>query len=162
LPIIAPHTVHSLRGARDYFKKYGRCVRCDIIKIERKKKVRIIAENENAIAFVPYASKKPFEITVVSKEHEVSFRSAPPETVKDVAILLQSVMQKVKKYLKDPDLNFFVHDAPLDNKDYSYHHWHVELVPKTSVDAGFELSTGIEINIVDPDVAAAILRGKKI
>jgi len=33
-------------------------------------------------------------------------------------------------------------------------------LPKISIPAGFELGTGIEINVVDPDEAARILRIK--
>jgi UDPglucose--hexose-1-phosphate uridylyltransferase len=161
LPIVPPHTVHSLRGTNEYFKKYGRCVRCDIIKVESKKKVRIVAENEHAIALAPYASKRPFEVSVVPKKHWPSFRETPPAAVRGIALALQSVMRRMKKNLNDPDLNFFVHDTPLDNKDYRHHHWHIQVIPRTSSDAGFEFSTNIEINVVDPDQAAAILRGKK-
>jgi len=161
LPIIPPHTVHSLRGANEYFKKYGRCVRCDIIDIERKKNVRVIVENEHAIAVAPYASKRPFEVSVLPKGHWPSFRETPPSAVRSIALALQTVMQKMKKNLNDPDLNFFVHDTPLDHRDYRYHHWHIEVIPRTSSDAGFEFSTGIEINIVNPDNATAILRGRK-
>jgi len=161
LPIIPPHNVHSLRGANDYFKKFGRCVRCDIIKVERRKKVRVIAENEHAIALAPYASKRPFEVNVLPKKHWPSFRETSPTAVRGVALVLQSAMRSMKKNVNDPDLNFFMHDTPLDHKDYRHHHWHIEVIPHTSFDAGFEFSTQIEINVVDPDQAAAILRGKK-
>jgi len=160
LPIIPPHNARSLRGANDYFKKYGRCVRCDIIKVESKKKTRIVAENEHAVAIAPYASKRPFEVSVLPKRHWASFRETSTAAVRDVALVLQSVMQKMKRNLNDPDLNFFVHDTPLDHGDYRHHHWHIEVIPKTSFEAGFEFSTRIDINVVDPDAAAAILRGK--
>jgi len=162
LPIIPPHTVRSLRGAADYFKKFGRCVRCDIIKVERKKKMRVIVENEYAIALAPYASKRPFEVSVLPKKHWASFRETPPAAVRGIALVLQSVLQRMKKSLQDPDLNFFIHDIPLDHKDYRYHHWHIEVIPRTAFEAGFEFSTRIDINVVDPDQAAAILREKKI
>ena len=161
LPIIPPHNVQSLRGANDYYKEFGRCVRCDIINVERKKKIRVIVENEHAIAIAPYASKRPFEVTVLPKKHWASFRETSPEAVRDVALALQSVMQKMKKHLDDPDLNFFVHDTPLDRKNYHYHHWHIEVIPKTAVEAGFEFSTRIDINVVDPDNVAVILNGRK-
>ncbi len=163
LPIIPPHNVRSLRGASDYYKKFGRCVRCDIIKVERKKKTRVIFENEHAIALAPYASKRPFEVSVLPKKHWASFRETSPAAVRDVALALQLVMQRMKKYLSDPDLNFFIHDTPLDHKNYRHHHWHIEVIPKTSFEAGFEFSTRMDINVVDPDNAAAILsgRGKK-
>ena len=161
LPIIPPHNVQSLRGTADYFKKFGRCVRCDIIKVERNKNTRVIVENEHAIALAPYASKRPFEVSVLPKKHWASFRETSPAAVRGVALALQEVMQRMKKYVNDPDLNFFVHDTPLDHKDYRHHHWHIEVIPRTALEAGFEFSTRIDINVVDPDVAAAILRGKK-
>ncbi len=161
LPIIPPHTVRSLRGANDYFKKFGRCVRCDILKVERKKRGRVIVENEHAIAIAPYASRRPFEVSILPKKHWPSVRETPSAAVRDIALALQSVLQRMKKYLNDPDLNFFVHDTPLDHKDYRHHHWHIEVIPKTSIEAGFEFSTRIDINVVDPDNAAATLRGKK-
>jgi len=161
LPIVPPHVVHSLNGASEYFKAHGRCVRCDIIKVETAKGLRVVGQNEHAIAIAPYASKRPFEVSVIPKRHQKTFRSAPAPVVRSVALLLQSVMRKMKKNLNDPDLNFFVHDAPLDNKNQQHHHWHIEVTPRTSTDAGFEFSTGIQINIVDPDNAAAIIRGKK-
>ncbi|MGD1003342.1 MAG: HIT domain-containing protein [Minisyncoccia bacterium] len=160
LPIIPPHNVRSLRGTSDYYKKFGRCVRCDIIKVESKKNTRVIFENEHAIALAPYASKRPFEVSVIPKKHWASFRETSPAAVRDVAHALQSVMQWIRKYVNDPDLNFFIHDTPLDNKDYRHHHWHIEVIPRTSFEAGFEFSTQIDINVVDPDNAAAILRGR--
>lgn len=160
LPIIPPHNARSLQGTADYFKKFKRCVRCDIIKVERKKKTRVIAENAHAIAIAPYASKRPFEVNVLPKRHWASFRTTSPEAVRDVALMLQSVVQRIKKHVNDPDLNFFIHDTPLDHKNYRHHHWHIEVIPKTSLEAGFEFSTRIDINVMDPDGAAAILRGK--
>lgn len=161
LPVVPAHTEHSIRGAREYYKKHGRCVRCDIIRTERRSGVRIVEENGSAIAFTPYASKKPFEVSVLPKRHWPSFRETPPDAMRDVAMLLQSVIRKIKTHLGDPDLNFYIHDTPLNDRESKYHHWHIEVVPRVSTDAGFEFSTGIIINIVDPDDAAAILRGEK-
>ena len=97
---------------------------------------------------------------MLPKKHWASFRETSPAAVRDVALALQSAMQRMKKYVNDPDLNFFIHDTPLDHKDYRHHHWHIEVIPRTSFEAGFEFSTRIDINVVDPDNAAAILRGK--
>ena len=81
--------------------------------------------------------------------------------MRDVVVLLQSVMRQLAKYVNDPDLNFYVHEAPLDGRDHGYHHWHVEVLPRVTTPAGFEFSTGVYINVVAPEFAAAILRGKK-
>jgi len=162
LPIVPPHVAHSLRGSEAYFKKHHRCVRCDIIRAEKKEKARVVEENKFAIALTPYASKIPFEIRILPKTHHPHLSKTPFPVIRGTALLLQSVLRRVKKYANDPDFNVFIHDAPVDNDKYPHHHWHVEVTPKISIPAGFELSTGININVVDPDVAAAILRGEKV
>lgn len=161
LPIVPPHIVRSLAGSKAYFKKNHRCVRCDIIREERAHKHRIIAENKFAIAFTPYASKSPFEVSIFPKPHISVFSETPSDVLRASVLLLQSVLRRIKKYANDPDLNFFIHGAPLDHGQYFYHHWHIEVMPRISVFGGFEYSTEIDINIVDPDMAAAILRGEK-
>ena len=160
LPIIPPHIARSLAGSKAYFKKNHRCVRCDIIREELKYKRRIVAENKFAVAFAPYASKSPFEVSIFPKPHISAFGETQPDVLHGTAALLQSVLRKMRARVNDPDLNFFIHGAPLDHDKYSYHHWHIEVVPRISLFGGFEYSTEIDINVVDPDNAAAILRGK--
>lgn len=163
VPIIPPHNMHSLKGAEAYLKKNGRCARCDIVRSEKKENVRVVEENESAIAIVPYASKHPFEVSIIPKKHAAYFSKTSRAIVDDAAILLQSVLRRMKKYLNDPDFNFFIHDAPLDHGSYNFHHWHIEVVPVNVVSppGGFEASTIVNINIIDPDHAAAVLRGKR-
>jgi UDPglucose--hexose-1-phosphate uridylyltransferase len=161
LPFIPPQTARSLQDAERYFKKHHRCVRCDVTKQELREKTRVIAENQFAVAMVPFAGRRPFEVRIVPKAHQSSFITTPSKTIAGVAALLQLVLKSMQKNVGDPDLNFFIHDAPLDGKDYAYHHWHIEVVPNFSLLGGFEFSTGIYINVVDPDVAAAVLRGEK-
>jgi UDPglucose--hexose-1-phosphate uridylyltransferase len=161
LPVVPDHIVRSLRGASRYFRRHGHCVRCDIITAERRSAVRVIEENEHAIAIAPYASQKPFEVSIMAKRHFPSLRDTSPEALRGIALLARSMARRMRTHLNDPDFNFFVHDAPLAHGEYPYHHWHLEMVPRVSIDAGFELSTGIIINVVDPDSAAAMLRGER-
>lgn len=162
LPFVPPHILHSLHGAKQYFKRHHRCVRCDIITQEKKEKKRVIAENAFAIAFAPYASKRPFEAAILPKTHVPRFVDASPRVLAGIASLAQLVLRRLKQYAGDPDLNFFVHDAPLDGKPHPYHHSHVEVVPNVSRLGGLEYSTYIDINVVDPEMAAHVLRGKKL
>jgi UDPglucose--hexose-1-phosphate uridylyltransferase len=134
------------------------------VKSDKNKKVRIIDENKNAIAIAPYASRHEFEVSILPKQHWPSFRDTPPAVVRDMAEMLQSVMLRLRKRVNDPDLNFFIHDAPTNHEHYEYHHWHIEVVPVNAVQVpgGFEVSTAIKINVVDPDKVAAVLRGEKV
>lgn len=162
LPFVPPHILHSMNGEERYFKKHHRCVRCDIIRQEKKEKKRMIAENGSAIAFAPYASKRPFEVAILPKTHTPHFTDASSRALAGVTSLVQLVMRRLRQYAGDPDLNFFIHDAPLDGNSYPYHHWHIEVVPNVSRLGGLEYSTYIDINVVDPETAAHVLRGKKL
>src|SRR3989344_2484586 len=159
LPIIPPDVGHSLKGSLNYFYKHKECVHCRMIKWEKKEKKRIIYENEDAIVFAPFISREPFELRVFPKKHFPYFEDTPVKDLKKVVEALQIALMRIEKKLSDPDYNFFIHTAPLKDKAaHKHYHWHIEIVPKISISAGFELGTGIEITLVDPNEAAKILR----
>lgn len=159
LPIIPPHVSHALRGSERYFKAHRRCPHCAMIAFELKRKKGVIAENADAVAIAPYASRQPYAVHVFPKAHQPHFEAASGRSLKAVAALLQKVLSRIEKRLGDPDNNFFIHSAPLkDQKKYGHYHWHAEVQPKIATEAGFELSTGIDINTVPPEAAAKLLR----
>ncbi len=161
LPIIPPDISHSLAGSLRFFKKHRTCVHCTMIKWEKKKKKRIVYENKEAVVIAPFVSRSPYELRVYPKRHLPFFRETPASVFKGVIQALQKSLLSIEKNLKDADYNFFIHTSPLKNKHHSRHyHWHIEVLPKISIPAGFELGTGIEINVVDPDAAAKLLKTK--
>jgi UDPglucose--hexose-1-phosphate uridylyltransferase len=159
IPFVPPHVARSIRGARDYFEKKGGCLRCEIMRQEVKYKKRIVWQDQNAIALAPYASKRPFEVNVMPKKHFSKFEETPAPVIRSVAKLMQKVLCGLRSRVGDPDLNFFIHNAPFSKNGHQYHHWHAEILPNMSYLGGLEFATGIYINIIDPDEAAKILRG---
>lgn len=157
--IIPPDVMHSLRGSEQYFKKYKKCVHCAMIDFEKKEKKRIVFENGGFVAFAPWFSKNAFEVRIFPKKHSPYFENTLDVDIDQAVDALRSVLKKLKKNLKDPDYNFFIHTATIKEKErYKIYHWHIEVIPKTNINAGFELGTGIEINEMDPDMAAKLLR----
>ena len=161
LPIVPPDIGHSLQGSRRYFQKNKQCVHCVMLQFDVKDKKRIIDINSSAVAVAPFISKVPFEVRVFPKKHLPRFEETSESILRGVAGLLQSVLKRMRKNLGDPDLNFFIHTAPLKGGAFGYYHWHIEVIPKSSHWGGFELGTGIDINVVDPEMAASLLKGKK-
>ena len=161
LPILPSDFKHSLLGLGSYFKKYRKCAHCAMLAEELKARKRIVDQNKSALLVAPFVSRGAYEIRVFPKKHLSHFEHTPRKELKDIAAMLQSGIKRITKYLNDPDFNFFIHTAPLQHKkDYKYYHWHIEIIPKISLWGGFELSTGVDINVVDPEKAAAILRGE--
>lgn len=159
LPIVPPDVNHSLAGSLNYFKKYKKCVHCSMLRWEQKEGRRIIYENKGSVVFAPYVSRSPFEIRIFPKRHLPFFEDTPRRELQWMAESLRWSLLAVERRLNDPDYNFFIHTSPvLNKKKYKYYHWHIEILPKISVPAGFELGTGIDINVVDPNEAALILQ----
>jgi UDPglucose--hexose-1-phosphate uridylyltransferase len=158
IPVIPPDVTHSLRGSEKFFKKNKICVHCLQIRWEKQRKKRIIFENRRAIAFIPFVSRAPFEIRIFPKKHSSFFEDSPETELRSFIEALQKSLQKLEKALKRPDYNFFLHTSPVKNKKkYHHYHWHLEIIPRTNIAAGFELGTAIEINPLDPDDAAAFI-----
>ena len=54
-----------------------------------------------------------------------------------------------------PQLNLWVRTAPRGAEEFC---WHVDVVPRLTIRAGFELGTGVDVNVYPPERAAADLR----
>lgn len=157
LPVIPPDVSRSIHGSARYFHEHGTCVHCEVIQYELRAKDRIVAQNERFVMVVPFAAKIGFELRIFPKIHQSSFGMMQDEDVPMVADILKKGLTKLYKGLNDPAYNFFIHTAP-DGEKYAHYHWHIEIVPKTSVWAGFEIGTGIEISSISPEDAATYLR----
>lgn len=162
VPIIPKAVEVSLGNSGRFFRKRKRCMHDFVIDHELKVKKRIVFRNESAIVVAPYVSREPFQLRVYPLRHLPCFEMTPERELRDVAQALQQALRRIKSKLHDPDYNFYLHTAPTRHQaSYRHYHWHIEIIPKLNVDAGFELGTGIQINSVDPDDAAKILRGRK-
>lgn len=159
VPIVPSYVERTLDTSENYFRKHKRSVHDVLMRYELKKRKRIVYENGEAVVLAPYVSREPFELRVYPKRTNPYFEDAGEAEVFGVAAALQNALQRLEKKLHDPDYNFLVHTAPVKDKKRHHHYkWHIEIIPKLNIDAGFELGTGIEINTVDPDDAARILR----
>ena len=162
LPIIPPDVTRSIGGSLEYFEKNKICVHCVILDFELKEKIRVIYENDDFVAFCPFASHVSSEIRIYPKAHGANFEDINPEIQRNLAGVFKTVFKKLRTAMHDPDYNFFIHTAPAKisgrSNDMSHYHWHIEILPRTSTWAGLELGTGIEVVAVAPEEAAETLR----
>ncbi|MFZ5982215.1 MAG: galactose-1-phosphate uridylyltransferase [Patescibacteria group bacterium] len=158
MPVVSPYVKAELDGAENYYRQNKECVYCSMISWEREKKTRIVFENEEFLVFCPFASRAAFETWVIPKKHSPYFERIGRESKLKLAEALQMAIAKIWKGLDDPAYNFYLHTSPADGKDYPHYHWHIEILPRTSIWAGFELSTGVEISTIEPEKAAEFLR----
>ncbi len=162
IPVVPGDVTSSLEGSEKYFRKNKKCAHCVMTDVERKDRTRIVFENDEFIAVCPYTSRTAFEIVISPKTHSANFEMMGGISRKLFSRVLQASLYKLYKGLKDPAFNYFIHTAPSKGeKDYHFYHWHLEILPKTAIWAGFEIGTGIEICTIRPEDAAAFLRKQK-
>jgi UDPglucose--hexose-1-phosphate uridylyltransferase len=107
-------------------------------------------------AFAPWASIFPFEFWIVPKQHAGTILDISNTETRDLAQMIHEVFKALAMKLSDPPYNAVFHLAPSGAADESFH-WHIEVYPKLTIHAGFELGTGMYINPLMPEAAAETL-----
>jgi len=115
----------------------------------------LVADGDVAV-WCPYGSATPYVARVAARDAGPRFDEATDEEVRAVADALQDTVARMQKLLGGLAYNVVIETAPRDlNTEF---HWWVDVIPRLTVAAGFELGTGTWANIVAPDAAAAALR----
>jgi len=170
-PVTPKRVKEELVGAKKYYDYHERCVFCDLIRQELQNKERIVLEQDGFVAITPFASRFPFEIWILPKQHNCDFSSLGVEGRLYLARILKKVLLKLKIGLDDPPYNFVLHTSPLRRKKAksSYwktidddYHWHLEIIPRLTSPAGFEWGTGFYICPISPEETAKFLREVEI
>jgi UDPglucose--hexose-1-phosphate uridylyltransferase len=158
LPVTPARIESELLGAGRYYEYRGRCIWCDILIQEMRDMRRLVAQNADFVAFAPFASRFPFEVSILPREHEAFFQNLTARQTDRLAEILIDVLRRTKLVLNDPPYNYVIHSAPPGAPYPDRYHWQVELLPKLTEVAGFEWGSGFFINPTPPEEAARALR----
>jgi len=123
----------------------------DVLVEEVRRQERLVAIDDEAALICPWASRSPFELRVVPRREAASF--ADDES--GAAMIRTAMRALAARFDGSPELNLWVRTAPSANERF---HWHVDIAPRLTIKAGFELGTGVDINIYPPERAASDLR----
>jgi UDPglucose--hexose-1-phosphate uridylyltransferase len=148
--------------ATDYFDQTGKCLYCVLLADELAFGERVVAQNDHFAAVIPYAAHAPFETWILPRAHQASFGWMPAERLRPLAEILKTVLLKLYNGLDDPDFNLTVNTVPRGDEDKAYFLWHIEILPRLTRTAGFELGSGMSINTVLPEDAARSLRDVEV
>jgi UDPglucose--hexose-1-phosphate uridylyltransferase len=157
-PIIPPHVRNPIEQAVRYHDTHGKCIYCDMVAEELNLKNRVILETDHFVAYAPFASRTPFEVRIMIKKHQGAFVDITDAELADFAFLLQNILARIYWGLDNPDYNFIIRSAPVGDEDAKYFHWYMVIIPKLTTTAGFEMGTGIYINVTYPEQCAEFLR----
>jgi galactose-1-phosphate uridylyltransferase len=119
---------------------------------------RLILETAGFLALAPFASRYPFEVWVIPKDHVPDFAQTEELALFDLAQLMRQLFHATKKVLDEPFYSVALHSTPLQERFQRQYHWHFEIRPRVGHTTGFEWATGVYINPIPPEEAAARLR----
>jgi UDPglucose--hexose-1-phosphate uridylyltransferase len=130
----------------------GQSLLGDLVAEEVRLGERIVAIDEEAVLMAPYASRLPYQLMLAPRTPRPQFEDGGPSG----AALLYDGLRRLARHLgSSPPLNLWVRTAPRGADRFC---WRIDVLPRLTHLAGLELSTGVSLNIVTPEQAAAALR----
>jgi UDPglucose--hexose-1-phosphate uridylyltransferase len=156
---VVPSNIRTkLQTAARHYDDHGVCAYCEMIQEELTFEKRIVMDTERFVVLYPFASRFPFETWIVPKEHHASFGSISVDDSKKFAQVLKKTLFKIYSKLSDPDYNYVIHTAPVKDEAEDYYHWHLQIIPRLTTPAGFEMGSGMYINVSFPEETAQFMR----
>ena len=126
----------------------------DIVSEEIRRDERVVAVDDEAVLICPWASRSPFELRLIPRQTEGDF-AAKSMDGRAVGMLATAMRALKARFGTEPQLNLWVRTAPRGAEPF---HWHIDIAPRLSVKASYEIATGVDINIFPPERAAGELK----
>jgi UDPglucose--hexose-1-phosphate uridylyltransferase len=124
----------------------------EIASEEVRRKERLVAIDDEALLVCPWASRGPFELRIIPRQPAPRFEEDGEVGVEMLRTALRALAARFEAL---PQLNLWTVTAPRGAEQF---HWHIDIAPRIGIRAGFEMSTGVELNIFPPERAASELR----
>ncbi|MFA6955797.1 MAG: DUF4931 domain-containing protein [Thermoanaerobaculia bacterium] len=150
LPFVPPRLQAELHG----FASAGFCPLCPQ-STGAGGEALVVARRRGMALLCPSAPRLPYESWIVPDRHEPDWTDSDPEAL---AGMIRFAAQALRSRWPGTAFNVAMSSAPMSEPGRSAFHWHLELLPRLTSLAGFELATGSWMNIVDPFRAASEYR----
>ena len=156
-----PFVPAAVARERERFTAYsdrtqGRNLLEDLLQEEVRRRDRIVAIDDEAVALCPFGSRVPFHLQIVPRRPAPRFSDDGPLGGR----LLHDTLSRLGAALGTlPPLNMWVRTAPRDAERFC---WRIEILPRLSQLAGLEIGTGVHLNVLAPEDAAERLRGASV
>ena len=126
---------------------------------EVEQEQRVIEKTRHFTIVCPYASRFAFQTWIIPTELGTCFEDAAGEVIEELGMLIFRHVGRLESILVEPAYNVLFHMPPFKASDSNP--WFVEIIPRLTTAAGFELGTDIWINPVSPETASRRFRQAK-
>lgn len=157
--IMPSYIQKELDVTKEYFTVNKKCAFCEMLRVEKEDNQRVIYENDEFMVFTYFASRFPFEMWVMPKNHAAQFEKMSEKVQLLFADAMKNALGKLNRALNYPPFNYWIHTLPYHGEEFAdSYHWHLEIAPRLSKFGGYELGSGIVIDVVSPEIAAQFLK----
>jgi UDPglucose--hexose-1-phosphate uridylyltransferase len=124
----------------------------DLLQQEVRLRERLVAVDTEAVLLSPFAARLPYQLMLVPRTPRARFEDEGPT---GAALLHDALSRLRRRFGAVPPFNLWVRTAPQGAEHFC---WRIDIVPRLTHLAGLELGSGLGINVVAPEQAAAELR----
>ncbi len=124
----------------------------DLLQEEVRLRERVVAIDDEAVLLSPYAARMPYQLMLVPRRARRAFEAEGPT---GAALLHDGLNRLARRLGGSPPLNLWVRTAPSGADRFC---WRIDVLPRLVPGAGLELGTGVDLNELAPETAAAELR----
>lgn len=120
----------ELEAQADYYARTSRNIFEDILGAELKDKCRIIAENETAVAFLPFFARYAYEAMIFPKNRHATLATLDDSELHDLADVFHQLINRYDANfnMKFPYVMSFF-QAPVNGKNNDQYHMHMLIQP---------------------------------
>lgn len=160
LAAVPPLIVRERNAAERHFLEHGRCITCDAIQREVAEQKRIVWQTNDLVALCPQVSRQAMETWIMPRNHSATFDEwlESPTALAELAEGLLRTLREIEHRTAETGYNLMLFTLGDAAANRAAHHWRIEIVPRLASFAGFELATGLYLNAISPERAAAELR----
>ncbi len=120
----------ELKQQAEYFKKHGRTLLEDYLRIELEKKERVVTENAHFVAVVPFWAFWPFETLIISRRAFSRFTDLNQEEKEGLADIIRKITIKYDNIFNTSfPYSAGFHPAPTDGEPHPEWHFHMHFYP---------------------------------
>lgn len=167
MPFMPTSKANLFKRKFEFYQQKGRKLLRDIVDEEIRNEERILLQNDDFVAYLPFASSFPFEIIIASRKDVASVCMLDESAIYNLGLISERVINALYKSLGEIAFNLSFITPPINanfqNDGYFYDIKKISLFalriqPRIYGLAGFEVSEGMNINPISPEFAAKVLK----
>ncbi len=164
-PFIPDYMKKELEAILEYRREHNKCMICDYLLIEQENTDRIVYEDENIVALIPFFAKYAYDMIIYPKRHISYLHQCTRSEMVSMLSFFPIAIKALNKFFEtEVSYSLSLHQGPVNSEGSTAFHLYFKLhTPQrnkqsTKLLGAVETSTNTFISGILPETAAAQLQ----